>query len=272
MNGHIIDELPQLLTGEADRATVADVARHLRECSDCCDELISAVAAHAALTSAAHYAPDLVVADRSDDAARPIDVATIAAPTPIAPNDPPPSLPDLSVVFAQIRTEVEVERSPSTSLVAAPPTIPDSGIHRARRSQQRRTWLVAAALVVAVGAGTGGYVAANSSSGPTSQALALQAFGDGTQPASARLIGSDRMDLDASTLPQLPGGSYYEVWLTNRERTSMAPVGVLSADGKASLRVPASEMSTYAAVEVSVQKTSGVGSYSGHSVLRGTYA
>ena len=57
VNGHVFDELPQLLTGEADRATVAAVAAHLRDCDDCRDELIAAVAAHAALTSAAQFAP-----------------------------------------------------------------------------------------------------------------------------------------------------------------------------------------------------------------------
>ena len=52
----------------------------------------------------------------------------------------------------------------------------------------------------------------------------------------------------------------------------MAPIGVLDADRKASFSVPASELSSYAAVEISVQDTAGVGTYSGQSVLRGSYA
>jgi hypothetical protein len=47
---------------------------------------------------------------------------------------------------------------------------------------------------------------------------------------------------------------------------------VLDADRKASITVPDSEMSTYAAIEVSVQDTAGIGAYSGHSVLRGSYS
>jgi hypothetical protein len=72
--------------------------------------------------------------------------------------------------------------------------------------------------------------------------------------------------------PALGAGRYYEVWLTNGARTSMAPIGVLGSDGTAEFRVPATEMATYAAIEVSVQDTNGVGTYSGHSVLRGNYA
>jgi hypothetical protein len=59
MSTHIFDELPLLLTGEADRATVALAADHLRECEDCQQELVSALIAHASLSSAARFAPEL---------------------------------------------------------------------------------------------------------------------------------------------------------------------------------------------------------------------
>jgi Anti-sigma-K factor rskA len=239
VNGHVFDELPQLLTGEADRATVAAVSIHLRGCEDCREELIAAITAHAALMSAAKYAPELADAGRIPSALQ-------------LSSDDSSQLPDLSAVFAQVRAEA------------------DDGA-RTRR-HPRRTWLVAAAAVLALGlGGTGAYLATSSSSQP-SRALSLQAFGDGTSSASAKLIGDDRMTLDASSLPALPAGRYYEVWLTNGARTSMAPVGLLGADRTAQLTIPSSEMSSYAAVEVSVQDTAGIGTYSGHSVLRGTYA
>jgi hypothetical protein len=239
VNGHVFDELPQLLTGEADRATVAAVSTHLRGCEDCREELIAAIAAHAALMSAAKYAPELAEAGRTSSELTPS-------------SDDLAQIPDLSAVFAQIRGEVDTS---------------------ARTTRQpRRIWLVAAAAVVVLGlGGTGAYLATSSSSQP-SRALSLQAFGQGTTSASARLIGADKMTLDASSLPALPAGHYYEVWLTNATRTSMAPVGLLAADRTARFTIPPSEMSAYAAVEVSVQDTSGVGTYSGHSVLRGTYA
>jgi hypothetical protein len=239
VNGHVFDELPQLLTGEADRATVASVSTHLRECEDCREELIAAIAAHAALMSAAKYAPELADAGRTMSSVQPS-------------SDELPEVPDLSAVFAQIRGEV----ADNAKITRHP----------------RRIWLVAAAAVLVLGlGGTGAYLATSSSSQP-SRALSLQAFGEGTSSASAKLIGTDQMTLDASSLPALPAGRYYEVWLTNGARTSMAPVGLLAADRTARFTIPSSEMSSYAAVEVSVQDTSGIGTYSGHSVLRGTYA
>jgi Anti-sigma-K factor rskA len=246
VNGHVFDELPLLLTGEADRATVAAVTVHLRECDDCRDELIAALAGHAALMSAAKYAPGLIsVAPASPGITDPAGPPT------------PPARADLSAVFAEVRAEV------------------DRGTHsRSGRSRppRRRVWLAAAAAVVIVGAGGGAYLAQSGGNSTPTRSLALAAYGQGTRPASAQLIGDDKMNLDASSLPSLAAGSYYEVWLTNATRTAMAPVGILNSDRKASITVPASEMAGYAAVEVSVQKTAGVGSYSGQSVLRGSYA
>ena len=239
MNGHVFDELPQLLTGEADRATVAAVSTHLRGCEDCREELIAAISAHAALMSAAKYAPELADAGRTPVSWHPARMTLRRSP--ICPLSSPRSA-------ARSTPASEATRHP------------------------RRIWLVAAAAVVLLGlGGTGAYLATSSSSQP-SRALSLQAFGQGTTSASARLIGADQMTLDASSLPALPAGHYYEVWLTNATRTSMAPVGLLAADRTARFTIPPSEMSAYAAVEVSVQDTSGVGTYSGHSVLRGTYA
>jgi hypothetical protein len=259
---HVFDELPRLLSGEADRITVGAMATHLRGCPDCRDELISAAVANAALLSAVRYAPTLVdVADIAGaGAAGPSSGAHAAASDRPGPGLQP--LPDLSAVFAEVRAELAAEDAESN--------VVDLG--QARRGR-RATWLVAAAVVGLVVVGGGGYLAGHGlPSSPTSRPLALHAFDQGTSPASARLVGDDKMVLDASSLPRLSGGSYYEVWLTNNARTSMAPIGLLGSDGKADLSVPASEMSNYAAVEVSVQDSSGVGSYSGHSVLRGSYA
>ncbi len=243
MTEHVFDELPQVLTGEADRATVSAVATHLRECDDCRDELIGALVAHAALASSVKFAPELVRPERAE-------TSTASAP---------PAAPDLTALFAQVRAEAE--------------PVMLTGTHRNRSARPRRTWLVAAAAAVVLALGGGAvYAAVGSNSGPSSRTLALSAFDQGTTPASAKLTGNDQMTIDASSLPALANGSYYEVWLTNPARTAMAPVGVLNADRKASITVPDSEMSTYAAIEVSVQDTAGVGAYSGHSVLRGSYS
>jgi anti-sigma-K factor RskA len=285
VNAHVFDELPLLLTGEADRSTVAAVAVHLRECEDCRNELIAAITAHAALMSAARYVPELaaprrVTHDRFDldDRSGDPDLFEVS-------DSDSPEPPDLSAVFAQIRAEANaagnsaVEVDDDTDDGSPPPAIKHRQQRERRQSRSKpgvsrpRVWLAAAAAAVVLGLGAGvTYAVESGPSTPTTRALSLQAFDQGVTNGSARLIGNNELSLDASTLPVLSTGRYYEVWLTNGSRTSMAPVGVLDADRKATITVPASEMSTYAAIEVSVQETSGVGSYSGHSVLRATYA
>lgn len=85
MNTHVTEELPRLLTGEATRDAVLDAAAHLRTCVDCQHELVSAVVAHASLTSAQRFAPEVVATPPAETA--------------------PPQLPDLAAVFAQVETE-----------------------------------------------------------------------------------------------------------------------------------------------------------------------
>jgi hypothetical protein len=244
MTEHVFDELPQLLSGDADRATVAMVAAHVRDCADCREELISAVVAHAALMSSVRFAPELPAANEVTE--RPAS---------------PAALPDLSPVFAQIRREIAEADAADHPRVS----------HRRRPAV--RYGLVAAVVALGLIAGGGIYAAERGvTSSSSSRAVALSAYGIGTSPASAKLVGSDKMVVDASSLPSLASGHYYEVWLTNGQRTAMAPVGQLDAAKKGTFTVTATEMSGYAAIEVSVQMTGGVGSYSGVSVLRGSYA
>jgi Anti-sigma-K factor rskA len=91
MNTHVTDELPGLLSGEAPRAVTLDAAAHLRACVDCQQELVSAVVAHASLTSAQRFAPE-VVAGSTDEA---------GSASPLA---------DLSAVFAQVRHQAAKPR------------------------------------------------------------------------------------------------------------------------------------------------------------------
>ena len=60
MSTHLSDDLPRLLSGEATRDEVLTAAAHLRTCPDCQQELVSAVVAHASLTSAKRFAAELV--------------------------------------------------------------------------------------------------------------------------------------------------------------------------------------------------------------------
>ena len=237
MSTHISDELPRLLSGEAGRDTVFDAAAHLRECADCQQELVSAVVAHASITSAHRFAPEIVQSDRAEG-------------EPVGPVE----LPDLSSIFAQVRDEA-AEPAPSVR-------------HLPRIGQ--RTLLSAAAAVVLAAVGIGSYVAVQGG-GSSGQNVALSAFQVGTTNAEAKIDGS-QIDVNASSLPT-EAGKRYEVWLTNEERTQMQPIGWIGANGKASMTVPTDLISRYSDIEVSVQPVSSPGyEYSNVSVLRGAYS
>ncbi len=244
MSAHLTDELPRLLTGEASHETVLEAAAHLRTCVDCQQELVSAVVAHASLSSAQRYAPEIVARGQQGN-------FTAHGETD---SDGGTDLPDLSAVFAQVRREAEEgfrpEREP----------------HPARR----RYLIAAAAAVVLAGAGTGVYLATSNdgSTAPTTRTVALSAFDKGTTSGTAR-IGNGTIDLTATSLPKL-AAKRYEVWLTNSKRTQMQPIGWISDNGTAQLTVPMDLMEHYNDLEVSIQDVGArTYTFSGMSVLRG---
>jgi hypothetical protein len=238
MNTHISDGLPRLLTGEASRDDVFDAAAHLRECADCQQELVSAVVAHASITSAHRFAPEIVKGDRVEHTMT---------------DEAEPALPDLSMVFAQIREE------------AASP----AGSVRWIGRLNSRTMLGVAAAVVLIGGGVGTFVAVDgSSSASGAQNVALSRYDVGTANAKAT-ISSSKVTLDATALPTT-AGKHYEVWLTNPTGSDMQSIGWIGNNGKASLTVPKDLVKRYDVIQVSEQPDTS-SSFSGVSVLRGTY-
>jgi hypothetical protein len=239
-SAHISENLPGLLTGDATREEVMAAAAHLRGCPDCQQELVSAVVAHASLTSAHRFAPAIV------------------APASSSPDDenldgyePPAALPDLSAMFAKVREE------------ASP--VPAKPRHR------RRLLAVAAAAAVLVGGGvTIAETVGSDSSQPASRSISLRAFGAGTEPARVTLVGAAQMRIDATDLPKLDSSHFYEVWLTDAARQRMQSVGSIGENNTAELTVPPNVMSEYSDIEVSVQRINQT-TYSGLSVLRGSY-
>ncbi|MDQ2750962.1 MAG: anti-sigma factor [Pseudonocardiales bacterium] len=240
MTAHISEELPRLLTGEATRDVVQGAAAHLRTCEDCQQELVSAVVAHASLTSAQRFAPEIVAGSSQEHATASFDSAT---------------LPDLSAIFAQVREEAEQ--------VARP----------VRRS--RRPLYAVAAIAAGIVIGTGGTALIQNlgdHNTPAGRSVALDAFQSGTASAKATVRTNGQMQLNAASLPKLDTQHRYEVWLTNKARSQMQPIGWIDTDGKATLTVPANLMSRYNAIEVSVQDVDAATyTYSGTSVLRGAY-
>lgn len=247
MTEHLTDEIPRLLTGEANREVTLAAAEHLRTCVDCQQELVSAVVAHASLTSAQRFAPEIVT--------RPHEPAHSADDERPRPGP----LPDLSAVFAQVRREVEEDNA----------DVDAKGTTQARPTTRRTRYLaVAAAAVVAAGAAGGIYAATSGDNTPATRTVALSAFDQGTTSATAR-IGDGTVELTATSLPRI-AGKRYEVWLTDTKRTKMQPIGWISANGTARFTVPNAMMRQYNDLEVSVQNArSDSYQYSGTSVLRG---
>lgn len=245
MTGHTPDELPLLLTGEATREIAHAAAAHLRTCADCRHELVSAVVAHAALTSAHRFAPELV--------ARPAREAAF----PLVEPDPDPD-PEALPIFAQIRDETAGD------------------VDTTHRTRGRR--YVAAAVAAGVLVGTGGTVVIHNQghsrhSITAGRSISLAAYGTGTVPAKATLTGDHKLDVDASSLPEPDTDTRYEVWLTNNQGTRMQPVGWLGTDGNASFTVPAALLAHYDHIQVSVQNVAAPQyTISGTNVLRGSYA
>ncbi|GAB2465944.1 anti-sigma factor domain-containing protein [Jatrophihabitans fulvus] len=230
---HVTDELPSLLTGDASREVVLEAAEHLRTCVDCQQELVWTVVAHASLTSASRFAPEIVV--EADTAA---DV----------PADDRP-LPDLSDLFATARAE------------AAPP--PAQATHR------RRYLAVAAAAAVLVGGGTTWALVSGDDSDQLPAGTTVALDNTATGPDARAVVTGERMRLDAAGLPSLSAGRQYEVWLADGSK--LQSIGFLRRDRIADISVPRSLMSRYDTIAVSVQDE-GQTQFSGRIVLRGEYS
>ena len=262
-DAHATDELPLLLTGEADRDTVHRVGAHLRACTDCRDDLVDAVIAHATLRSASRHARDVATGGRLTftGADLPGMLDDVAARTPAR------QPVDLSAVFAQIRAEVEAEAdtpaAPATAAAPAAPTAPVDEL-AARRGKRTRRLLTAAAAVVIIGGGTG---VAVSTIGDDGRRIEVPAYGAGTVDASAR-VGEGWMKLDASSLQRLPSDQFYEAWLVNADATGVMALGPLGSDGKATFSVPPDVMAKYPTLQVTVQHDNGNPAPSSTSVLR----
>lgn len=234
MSAHVFDELPSLLTGDADRDTVMNAAAHLRECADCGQELVSALVAHASLTSARRFAPELAAVDEREPASGETTLA----------------MPDLSAVFAQVRSDAATTAQ------------------QAQRSRRRNRVLAATAAAVVVGGGIAGGLLATQTPSPAQRTVRL--VGAAHVSATATLIGGDHMRIDATALPALGSHQQYEVWLTNPAGTRMQSVGFIRSDRRADISVPAPLMGRYQDIAVSVQRDSQT-KFSGKVVLHGSY-
>ena len=142
-----------------------------------------------------------------------------------------------------------------------------------RDRRRRGRWLLAAAVLVALLLGLGGYTAGRDRDDTRGQTVALAAAG-GSANAEARMrgAGDDQiMTMTARGLPRPPAGAYYEVWLVDAAGKEF-PVGVLAANGEGIWSLPAEVAARYRVIDVTLEPADGDPSRSAESVLRGTYA
>ena len=156
-----------------------------------------------------------------------------------------------------------------------PAPLPPAAPRPARR--RRTTLLVAAAAVVAVGA-TAGVVRllpGPGADGDDGVEAALSpasatAVGDG----SVRMVehdGRTRMSLAVHDLPHIPSGEFYYAWLLDPATNKMLPLGLVDPTTGATFDLDDALVSSYSAVDVSLEADDGDPAHSVTSVLRGTY-
>ncbi|KAB1977759.1 anti-sigma factor [Streptomyces triticiradicis] len=131
----------------------------------------------------------------------------------------------------------------------------------------------AALLGAAAGSGITWWATHTSTSASSAQGRQLDSLQDNSA-GYARLVdsrGQRTLDITVHGLPQTAG--YFEVWLMDRTHTKLVSMGVLGADGRASLPVPDNiDLNEYSVVDVSVQPYNGRPNHSGDSLVRGPYA
>ena len=166
-------------------------------------------------------------------------------------------------------SRLSVMAAPDLPPMRLPSASPDPTLGR-----RRGRWLLgAAAVLLALLLGVGGYTVGRDRDAGRGQTVALAATtGDATAEARMRGAGDDQiMTMTARGLPRLPAGAYYEVWLVD-DAGKEFPVGVLAANGEGIWSLPAEVTARYRVIDVTLEPADGDPSRSAESVLRGTYA
>jgi len=167
---------------------------------------------------------------------------------------------------------VDLPRLASPADAPTHPSLPASVL----RDRSRRTrWLLgAAAVLVALGLGVGGFTVGRDRDTGRGQRVALGAPAAGGATAEARMrgAGDDQiMSMSAEGLPRPPAGAYYQVWLVGDAGKDF-PVGVLAPNGQGIWSLPADVAARYRAIDVTLEPADGDPARSERTVLRGAYA
>jgi len=156
------------------------------------------------------------------------------------------------------------EQAAGTPAAAAPPARPR------RRRRRAAVWLGAAAAAIAVAAAAAVLVGGDGDQSPTFAAtltpteLSPGAHGDAT---FTRTTGGWRIELDATGLPRLDGGRFYQAWLRN-DAGVLVPIGTFNEPDDVVLWAGVSP-AEFPTITVTQEAADGDQSSSGQRVLTG---
>jgi hypothetical protein len=246
--------LEALIDGQLSLAQLRSVVTHLRGCLLCQAELVEVAAGSGAMRMASR-------------------------PEVAAPGDlPVPTFLDqLGVVdgYGLGGVSFDPAGSPAEAFPAQEPAgapgQPDAVITPMRR--QLRWWMAAAAVVVVVLGIAAGVVSVTRHHPAAATSVALSPVGGSGAQGRISMVGDggDRTMTVSTQLPPTPSDTYYEVWLLREPTGAMVPLGVLPPSGQARFVLPATLVSDYDAVDISLQPNNGSTVHSNDSVLRATY-
>lgn len=185
-------------------------------------------------------------------------------------------LAEIAVGHGLLRSSVRALGTDAVRPVMPPLTV-------SRRAHPRAVWLVAAVAVL--GLVLGGFVATaltGESSSPSATRQPAVASASLTQVGSSDVgatgdvemysesPGRTRMDIRTADLPAPGPDQFYYAWLLDPETQKMLPLGQMGPDG-GSFDLAAGTVSSYSAVDVSLESDDGDPGHSVTSVLQGRY-
>jgi hypothetical protein len=208
-------------------------------------------------------------------------VDAVAVPEFAAPGTPVPPPPAVWAAIAAA-TGVSTAPRPEFTAAAAPSVVDDPPAPAGARvlpfrTRRRPLLMVAAAVLAGAAVGAGAVAVLDDREGPapvaadTLEVVALDPLADNEASGRAEIVvrpdGSRavEVDLDAPALE----GSYYEIWLIDRDVVGMVPLGVVRP-GTQTYELPDDlVLGEFPLVDVSVEPLDGDPTHSGVSVARG---
>lgn len=256
-------DLSTLVIGELDTPDTIAAGAHLDSCATCRAELVDAVVGHALMTRTSH------TLDPERSTPPPLVGKHVATDhPPLAPLTPIPLLnrrhrpaliglaaaAALAVVgttlgITQPWADEQPRRAPTVAPVVEPTREP-TGAPTATPEPQ-----------VTVASATLGPL---KDSGRTRTQRGTVTMTDG--------VGKTRMEIELSGLPSLRKNQFYYAWLLDPDTNKMLPLGQVSTSGALAFDLDPTLVSSYSAIDVSLEDDDGNPEHSPVSVLRGSYS